>query len=320
MTENIAYNIEEKNQGQRLSLEEWQEMKRAERENLFNEINETSMSLTKDPEKLRTFLDVQSRNNRYSVANCLTLLKHCPEASKLRTFEDWQADNSPNKTNNVFVKKNQTAIPVLEPYDYQKDDGTTGVGYNIKKMFDVSQTNAKGTPAVSINNNPEDIVKALINTSSVNMEVVEELPEASMGAFYNNDKQTLFIQKGFTDNITLFRCLVRELGHAEISIKNDVYSRRETDFSAKCVAYMLCRKYGVYAKNLGIENIPEDWKNMESKEIRSKLTEIRYAMNEISSRVYRELSKQEKVQHKDEARSQIAEKPPRREHSDEYAR
>ena len=94
MTEN--YNQEPSEQ-EELSLEEWIEKKQEEKDSLYNEINETALSLVKNPEKLRGYLDVQTRNNRYSVANCLTLLKHCPNATKLRTFEDWIADNSPNK-------------------------------------------------------------------------------------------------------------------------------------------------------------------------------------------------------------------------------
>lgn len=307
MTEN--YNQEPMEEKEELSLEEWKEKKQAERDSLFNEIDETALSLVKNPEKLRGFLDVQMRNNRYSVANCLTLLKHCPNATKLRTFEDWIADNSPNKHDNVFIKRNQKGIPILEPHDYIKDDGSTGVGYNIKKMFDVSQTTAKQTPAPTLNDNPQDIIKILINTAPVNIEVVEELPDPNMGAFYNNDKQTLFIQKGLQDNVTLFRCLTRELGHAELSVQGDVYSRKESEFQAKCVGYMLCRKYGVYAKNLGIDSIPESWESMEAGEVRSKLTEIRHAMNEIHKRAFREIYRQEKEQNKEVNQENVS--PPR---------
>lgn len=287
MTDNDTYNKE-------LTLEEWKEMKQAEKNALYNEINETALSIVNNPEKFQTYLNIQSRNNRYSAKNCLILLKHCPNASKLRTFDDWIADNLPNKPNNVYLKKNQKAIPILEPYDYIRKDGTKGIGYNIKKVFDVSQTTAKQTPAPTLNDNPLNIVKALINSAPINVEVADELPDPKMGAFYNNDKQTLFIQRNVRDNVTLCRCLTRELGCAELSVQSDIYSRRDIEFQAVCIGYMLCRKYGVYAKNLGIDRIPENWKNMESKEIRSKLSETRSAMKEINDRLAIALYRQNK--------------------------
>ena len=45
MANNSTYNKE-------LTLEEWQEMKRAERDNLFNDINNTAVSVVEDPQNI----------------------------------------------------------------------------------------------------------------------------------------------------------------------------------------------------------------------------------------------------------------------------
>ena len=43
------------------------------------------------------------------------------------------------------IQKGAKSISILEPVEYAKKDGTTGISYNVKKVFDVSQTNGKKT-------------------------------------------------------------------------------------------------------------------------------------------------------------------------------
>lgn len=277
-----------------LSTEEWIEKRKAEKEALYTEINDTASSIVQDADKFKGYLDVQSRNDRYSVANCLTLLKHCPSASKLREFDDWG--------DGVRIKKGQKSIPILEPYEFTKKDGTTGIDFNIKKMFDVSQTTAKQTPAPTANRDPKALVAAMIDTSPVNVEMTDELPYPNMGAFYNNDKQTLFIKRDIGDSVALCQCVAQELAHAQLSVNSETYSRRDMGFQAVCVGYMLCKKYGVDVKNFNIERIPDEWKSKDVKEIRAELSETRYAMSEIHSRVSDELYRQKQERSKEQER------------------
>ncbi len=285
-----------------LSTEQWIEKRKAEKETLYNEINETASSIVQDADKFKGYLDVQSRNDRYSVANCLTLLKYCPNASKLREYDDWMADNAQGRKSDVYIKKGAKAIPILEPYEFTKKDGTTGIDFNIKKMFDVSQTTAKQTPAPTSNRDPRALVAVMLDTSPVNVEMTDELPYPNMGAFYNNDKQTLFIKRDIGDSVALCQCVAQELAHAQLSIHSETYSRKDMGFQAMCVGYMLCKKYGVDVKNFNIERIPDEWKSRDIKEIRAELSETRYAMSEIHSRVSDELHRQKQQRSKEQER------------------
>lgn len=277
-----------------LSTEEWVKKKKAEKDALYAEINDTASSIVQDADKFQGYLDVQSRNDRYSVANCLTLLKYCPSASKLREFDDWGKD--------VRIKKGEKSIPILEPYEFTKKDGTTGVDFNIKKMFDVSQTTAKQTPAPTVNRDPRTLVAAMIDTSPVNVEMADELPHPNMSAFYNNDKQTLFIKRGIGDSVVLCQCVAQELAHAQLSIHSDSYSRKDMGFQAVCVGYMICKKYGVDTKSFNIKHISDEWKNKETKEIRAELSAARYAMSEIHSRISEELYRKTQERSKEHER------------------
>ena len=277
-----------------LSTEEWVEKRKAEKEALYAEISDTASSIVQDEDKFRGYLDVQSRNDRYSVANCLTLLKYCPNASKLREFDDWG--------DGVRIKKGEKSIPILEPYEFTKKDGTTGIDFNIKRMFDVSQTTAKQTPAPTANRDPSALVAVMLNTSPVNVEMTDNIPYPNMGAFYNNDRQTLFIKRNMGNSVALCQCVTQELAHAQLSIHSDSYSRKDMGFQAVCVGYMLCKKYGVDTKSFDIRNIPGEWKDKDIKQIRAELSAARYAMSEIHSRVSDALYRQKQERSKGQER------------------
>ena len=261
-----------------LSPDEWKEKKQAEKEAVYQMIDDTATSVVQDGEKFRAFLDTQARLDRYSAANALLIYNQYPQATQLKDFNDWAEEK-------VSISKGAKSISILEPVEYARDDGSTGISYNVKKVFDVSQTKGKQSPA-----------------PSVNVEVANELPHPNMGAFYDNEKQTLFVKKDIRDSVALCQCVAQELGHAQLSINSDAYSRRDMGYQAMCVGYMLCKKYGVDTKNFAIERIPEDWKNKEPKEIRAELSKTRTAMNEIHSRVSEEIYRQKQERSKEQAR------------------
>lgn len=278
-----------------LSPDEWKEKKQAEKEAVYQMIDDTATSVVQDGEKFRAFLDTQARLDRYSAANALLIYNQYPQATQLKDFNDWSEEK-------VSISKGAKSISILEPVEYARDDGSTGISYNVKKVFDVSQTKGKQTPAPTVNRDPQALVAVMIDTSPVNVEVANELPHPNMGAFYDNEKQTLFVKKDIRDSVALCQCVAQELGHAQLSINSDAYSRRDMGYQAMCVGYMLCKKYGVDTKNFAIERIPEDWKNKEPKEIRAELSKTRTAMNEIHSRVSEEIYRQKQERSKEQAR------------------
>ena len=131
-------------QSKRLSKEEYAEKMKTEKEAVYRMADDTAKAIVADPEKFKAFLDTQSRLDRYSAVNALLIYKQLPEASQLKNFDDWSKDN-------VKIQKGAKSISILEPVEYAKRDGTTGISYNVKKVFDVSQTNGKRPPAPSVN-------------------------------------------------------------------------------------------------------------------------------------------------------------------------
>ena len=288
-------NRQQNTRREQLSPQEWAEKKQLEKESVYQLIDSTAEEISENPDKLKAFLDVQARMDKYSSANALLIYSQLPEATRLKDFAGWGEDN-------VRVKKGAKSISILEPVEYTKSDGSQGISYNVKKMFDVSQTNGKKQPAPTLNRDPEEVVAVMIDTSPVEVEVIDEMPQPGMGAFYKNEDQTLYIQRGFDDSVKLVQNIAQELAFAQLSIQSDSYSRRDMGFKAVCVGYMVCKKLGVETKSFAVNRIPADWKDMDAKAVRSELSQMRSALGEIATRVSDELYRQKQERTKDRER------------------
>lgn len=278
-----------------LSPEEYVAKKKAEKDAVYQMIDDAATEIVNAPEKFRGYLDTQARMDRYSAANALLIYKQQPQATQLKEFRDWQEDG-------VKVSKGAKSLSILEPVEYAKKDGSTGIAYNVKKVFDVSQTNGRRPAAPTLDRDPRKLVAIMLDTAPIDVATVEELPSPNMGAFYRNEDQTLYVKRDIGDSVALCQCVAQELGHAQLAMSCEAYSRREMGFSAVCVGYMLCRKFGVDTRSFAIEDIPDGLKNKEPKGIRAELSKTRSAMNEIGSRVAEEIYRRHAERSKEQER------------------
>ena len=276
----------------RLSKEEYAEKKRAEKEKVYQMIDDTAKEIVNDPEKFKSFLDTQSQMDRYSAANALLIYSQCPQATQLKDFDDWGKDN-------VKITKGAKSISILEPVEYTRADGSNGVSYNVKKVFDVSMTNGRKTPAVSVNRDPKSLITTMLDVSPVEVQSTDELPYPNMAAFYNNEKQVLYVKRDVGDSVAVAQCVAQELGHAQLSINGQSYSRKDMGFQAVCIGYMLCKKYGVDTQNFAINRIPQELSTKEPREIRGELSKMRNAMSEIHSHISDEMFRKKQERHRD---------------------
>ena len=104
------------------------------------------------------------------------------------------------------------------------------------------------------------------------------------------------------DSVAVAQCVAQELGHAQLSINSDTYSRSDMGFQAVCIGYMLCKKYGIDTQNFAINRIPEKLAAKEPKDIRFELSKTRNAMADIHSRVSDELYRKKQARSKEQER------------------
>ena len=192
-------------------------------------------------------------------------------------------------------------ISILEPGDeYKREDGSIGTFYNVKKVYDVSQTSTRSKVQPTVSMDERLLLKALIHNPPVPMQTVDNLP-GNMGALYDHDQQVIFVRRGMAAD-DIFRSVSKELAHAEIAGSRQEYNRDDAAFAAYSVSYMLCRKYGIDATGYDFSRLPDDFREADPQSIRAALTEMRDTANDISGRMYRVLEQSKGAKTKEQER------------------
>lgn len=261
--------------------EAWAAKKQEERRELYALADSTAETIGKDGDKFRQFLDVQSRFDRYSPTNSLLILAQMPEATQLRDFDGW-------KKAGISVQRKPVSVKILEPgKEYTREDGTRGTSFEVKRVFDVSQTRGRLRSAPSAKPDDRTLLKALICRCPVPIQTVESLPN-NMGALYDHEQQVIFVCRGMEAG-DIFRSVSKELAHAELAGTRQEYSRSDAAFAAYSVSYLLCKKYGVDVADYNFSRLPASFRESSPQQVRETLSEIRDTANQISGRMYRAL-------------------------------
>lgn len=259
----------------------WAERKQAERQAVYDLADATAADVCSDGGKFHAYLDTQAHFDRYSVTNVLLVMAQMPAATQIKDFEAWKAAGA-------SIKRQQKGFSILEPgNEYQREDGSIGTSYNVKKVFDISQTTArlKIQPAVSTDERP--LLKVLIHHPPVPIQTVDELPGGA-GALYDHGQQMIFVRRGM-GAADIFRSVSMELAHAEIATMRDSYTREGTAFTAYCASYLLCKKYSVDVSGYDFSALPDSLREGDTQSQRAALTEIRDTAANISARMSRAL-------------------------------
>ncbi|MBO5021160.1 MAG: hypothetical protein J6D52_10895 [Clostridia bacterium] len=276
---------EGKNNSQEFSKDDWVTKKQIEREQTYNMMNEMTETVAGDADAFKKFLDIQSRFDRFSVGNVMLIAAQMPEATRLGDYEYWAEQGE-------YVKKGSEAINILEPgNEYTREDGTTAISMNVKKMFDISQTGAEIKTYKTTDT--RKLLKALVKSSPVPVLIGDNLAQG-INAEYNSDEKKIYVRQGM-EGEEIFRALAQEIAHADRDMNTKInYVRSENEFCCYCTAYMICNRYGVDTNAFNFEKAPEMFEGKENKEIRSGFNNMRDSMNRISEEMRKDLRNQNK--------------------------
>lgn len=276
------------------SKEEYAQMKKAEREKAFKMARETAELLPLDGGRFRNCLDLMSRFGRYSVSNILLLEAQKPDAKRLADFETW-------KDQKISINKGETGIMILEPgKEYTRKDGSTAVSYNVKKVFDVSQTNLTFAVAPAVKRDGRLLVRALIHNAPCDFENVDAGKlQNGRSAYYVAEVNKIYAGPG-KDIPRLFLDLTAAIAEAHLS-KGD-FGAENKFAKAVCVAYILARRNDLDVSTFDFGVKPAMLRNMNSQQIRDFLSDVREVANTITRDMDRYFEKLKGVPEKDEAR------------------
>ncbi len=120
--------------------EEWASRKQQDRESAYAMVDDALKKVGTDGKAFQTYLDVQSKFERYSVSNALLVAAQKPDATDLGEANFWRGRGG-------YIRKGESGILLMEPGNsYTRKDGSKGVGINVKRVFDISQTTLSPVP------------------------------------------------------------------------------------------------------------------------------------------------------------------------------
>ncbi len=255
----------------------WLKQKQKDRNDAFASIDSEVKKFT-DIDKLNTYLNVQSRFDKYSVGNAVLIAASKPEAEKLADAKTWQK-------NGVYIKKGERGITILEPgEEFKREDGSTGVNYNAKKVFDISQTTAEKKSREPKNYDISKIISSLIRSSPVNVCRSSILPD-DKNVYFNSRDNAIVIREGIpADEI------VRELSKEIVSLRvgsEKTAKEGMTALRAYAVSYIVCKRYNIEPPGSDFKSKLFDGLNAQA--IRSELGKIRSEANSICNNIDRQL-------------------------------
>lgn len=287
-------------QSEEFDKEAWAAQKKAERDEVYALADATAEEVCKDSGNFRDYLDVQANFRHYSATNALLILAFNKDARKLGDKDYWRDQG-------VYIKRQEFGRPIkiIESNgEYTRDDGSIGVSYNIKKVYDISQTTSRIKAQPPVSYDERALLNALIYKHPVPIQSVDDLPD-NMGALYDHDQKAIFVCRGMGAS-DLFYEVAKALAHAELAMTSEDYSYSNADFKAHCVSYILCKEFGIETDNLSFSpadfDIPKELSEAEPQEIRTELSEIRDTAYDISARMARSLEQNKAPRHKEQER------------------
>ena len=263
--------------------EAWAAKKKAERDEVYALADATAEAVCADGSKFRNYLDVQATFRNYSATNALLILATKPDARRLGDKDFWRDQG-------VYIKRQEFGRPIKiveSNGEYTRDDGSIGVSYNIKRVYDISQTTARTRAPQAVFHDARALLNALIYKRPAPVQSVDELPNG-MDAVYDREQNAVFVRRGLSAN-DLFCGLSKALAQAELARTGEEYTEENAGFKAQCVSYILGKEFGVEVSGYAFEAPADFLRTDDPQTIRAELTDIRDTAYDISARMMRSL-------------------------------
>ncbi|MCD7894919.1 MAG: hypothetical protein LUG60_14685 [Erysipelotrichaceae bacterium] len=270
------------NINKRMPKEEYAKMMNENRKRLYDMSDVQVKKIAHDPSMYLDYLKMQA-NTDYTVFNTLLVMAQKPEATMLKDAAHW-------RTSKNYVKKGEKGIQIVEPKgEYTKNDGTTGINYAIKYVFDVSQVN--GNVEHASNMQPNDILHGLLDDSGVQVKLSEM--KSNYSVYYSSEDKIIYYCDNLTEN-ELLNGFIRESCYLELESQYGNINRNRDSFIVESSAYILCKKLGVENSGQSLSNESAVYfSGMDAKEMKNELNVIKTIAYDVSNRMDRALYKRQ---------------------------
>ncbi|WP_416325896.1 hypothetical protein [[Eubacterium] hominis] len=269
-----------KEKAPRLSKEEYAEKMKEWRTTLFSMANEQTLKAVGSPESYKTYLDLQARLD-YQVTNVLLVMAQNPDVKLLKDDIGW-------RKNNKYIRPTEKdkGIQILEPgRDYIRRDGTIGVNYNPKNVYDISQLNGKSIIVPDPKYSDKEIIAALMHGTLIKPEIVTVESDIPSPVYYADDVKKIYVKAGLEPN-EMITGLVREYCTAECAKMG--IDREDSAFMVASASYVICQKYGMKGCDESfMQHTGEYFEGLDQREVKGELEDIKGLYKSVSDRMER---------------------------------
>lgn len=261
----------------RMSKQEYAKYMKDKRTSLFHMANEETMKVVSSPESFLRFLEMQAKMD-YTVTNTLLIMAQYPEATLLKDFSHWQESKA-------SIVKGSKGIEILEPSgEYTRRDGSIGISYNPKTVFDVSQIlNGERFIEHPPQYTSNELVSAIIYKTDIKPEVVAQDSKLPSDVFFDEQSQTVFVKEG-QQPFNMINGLLREYAYVECYHQGQ--SRNNASFVAESAAYLLSKKYHLENYDTSFsQGCMNYFNDMEQFTTKKELESIKSISSQINERI-----------------------------------
>ena len=251
--------------------EEWAARKRAEREAAFALADDTALLVNGDGAARAALARVMGRLPGHSATNALLVLAQNPDATRLGDAGYWRRAGA-------RIKQGERAISVIEPTkEFVRQDGTVGMLYDARKVFDASQTTAR--PRLPREFAAEEVLTALVARSPVQVSPADA--PVPGGARYDPAAGEIMVERGLGAG-ELFSCLAREACRASMDLRGEPAGGGEAELAAAALG----ERFGIGGGGALPSPAPE---GSDARAVREALSRARSAAAELGGAMARSL-------------------------------
>lgn len=251
----------------------WAAAKQEARTAAFDLMDQAAAAVNIDAGTREQYLDVMAQFPHHAVSNSLLIFAQKPDATRIGDSDYWSKQSA-------RVKKGERAFSIIVPgkNEFTREDGSVGTFFDVKKVFDVSQTTAPHrSPRIY---DATAVTQALITKAPVGITPVENL--GGEFAVFNPSDNVIEVQTGLSEN-QLFFAIATELSHASMAQGDANYDRERNTNKAELAATVLAKRYGIECSRGETQAPAND--SAEPQDIRAALTQVDRAAKDVGSRM-----------------------------------
>ena len=288
-----------------------------------------------DSDRYKEYLRVMSKFHNYSFNNTLLIAMQKPDASLVAGFQSWKNNFKRN------VVKGEKGIKILAPSPFKikqemekidpatqkpvigadgkpvkEEKEITIPAFKVVSVFDVSQTEGKELPDISVDMLTgdvecfKDVFAALEKTSPV--PIGFENIEGNSHGYYHLEEKRIAIDEGMSELQTI-KTAIHEIAHAKLhdidpnAPKEEQAGRpdrRTREVQAESVAYAVCQHYGLDTSDYSFGYVAGWSSGRELDELKSSLETIRSTAAEIINSIDEHLQEMQKERDKEQVQKE----------------